>query len=1474
MPGTTRYSATFDRPYEEEDRPASDPFNGSRRSRSQSWANIGADARPYTPLGNNRPPPRSSSTDSGASNGTENIPTRSVSKTVVKTHNNPFQFVKVGSCPLYKKAEEQLKKTKEVKKPEVLKEEEEEWQTNLDSWKSRRRKMSEDVFRRQEEIRQFEQEEQFSQAIPKKTKTFSEMVESRANRGRALSLCLISSPFESQEWEDNKKHNSSHPFSEGSAENSAFNSEDEGVGDKRSFRNNIWSSDTNGNEGHSIKNGSTNGCKNKVNETSYTDSGLESISSSHRMGDTPDSCSDFSQDSGSSIDCDSPRVSGLLMNSVNLLEDFKNSKSRSENDYAFLNVKTTESKISKKDELEVIDTSGSNKNLDCFKDDSQNVPKTKTNSTDAVILNDAKISESSMELGALKSSSNDENPIDKVEHSVESENEVFVDDFEELNAKSKIFTPSSPKAPCTKTDPRLLKSTSISSDSSDEGVPIVNGIKSEKSNKPLKSSNSREPGRNGINFEKLSKSLKSLAASSVPTRKKSPIVNEINFEKLSKSLKSSTISSAASGQKSSTVNSINTENSNKSQNSASASSCSEEKSHAVNGTNSKKLDKSLKSASEEKSPAVNKVKVEKSVESFCCSTTGSDGNSLIVNEINSEKSSSNKTADLIFELSYKKLKNKHEFPGKNVPVSENSASVNEVKKKQESHSQANKTKEDVNEKKQKSKIEVTGKNVSESESSTSVTEVKEKQEPHSQVSEIKEDLNEKKQKNTIRRKKKKATAKIVSLEISDEKANPSANQKEAPSATTPRINEDSLNIVFQSQPLNRKDFQSNSSTNVINTEKVVTLSDVTPVEKIAEEMEKLILQQLEEEERAKEMSSKIPTTDLFESPENNLIAPPKVAEPPKEKPPPPPVAENETPKTVPLKRVNSTKRIKKEIHKRRSNFLGIENADENVACDESIVPPPPALEQILKVEVELEKESRKRLESAADERLKLEESEIIEKEQEIIANLETEERQRHLFNNTELCDMMQEEDRILKLKEERKKMENDRILAETQRLRIEEGKQLREREKILRIQEADNSPSAEISTSVLSDSENLSNNPKSPYASSLCLDTKPNVSLSGNGGEGKIISDSTSQPLDTKNNETKEKPSLSAKPEVPPKPLKKKEAIRKERERLRQEQEALQREREEHRQKLLKEQEELLKNHPKPHAPNVPVSRLGPIPPVKPAYKPQTQLTNYIGPQPSTRENVIFTSQNFQGAQNGISSTNGCVEPVLNKQNKVSSHKKVVQNELWVQQKVSPIRKQPHESSPESKYNQNHWLIQEAEMRRIAELKERQHSTQYPIPQTHLAEDDVCSTSPRAPVISPTMSMNAPMQDKLWSYGHSNMPQKKYPPPITSEKPVGLYPPQPPAKPSRVVPIERPEHMLSVSGRKRCSHCSEELGRGAAMIIESLQLYYHIHCFQCCVCQAQLGNGSCGTDVRVRNNKLHCHNCYSNDEAGLKFSQV
>ena len=55
-------------------------------------------------------------------------------------------------------------------------------------------------------------------------------------------------------------------------------------------------------------------------------------------------------------------------------------------------------------------------------------------------------------------------------------------------------------------------------------------------------------------------------------------------------------------------------------------------------------------------------------------------------------------------------------------------------------------------------------------------------------------------------------------------------------------------------------------------------------------------------------------------------------------------------------------------------------------------------------------------------------------------------------------------------------------------------------------------------------------------------------------------------------------------------------------------------------------------------------------------------------------------------------------------------------------------------------------------------------------------------------------------------------------------------------------------------------------GRGAAMIIESLRLFYHMECFKCCVCHVRLGDGLMGTDVRVRNHKLHCHNCYSSDD--------
>ncbi len=59
-------------------------------------------------------------------------------------------------------------------------------------------------------------------------------------------------------------------------------------------------------------------------------------------------------------------------------------------------------------------------------------------------------------------------------------------------------------------------------------------------------------------------------------------------------------------------------------------------------------------------------------------------------------------------------------------------------------------------------------------------------------------------------------------------------------------------------------------------------------------------------------------------------------------------------------------------------------------------------------------------------------------------------------------------------------------------------------------------------------------------------------------------------------------------------------------------------------------------------------------------------------------------------------------------------------------------------------------------------------------------------------------------------------------------------------------------------------------GKGAAMIIESLSLFYHLPCFKCYVCSVSLGSGISGADVRVRSGKLHCHACYSNDEGEVE----
>ncbi|XP_040440155.1 LIM domain only protein 7 isoform X5 [Falco naumanni] len=76
----------------------------------------------------------------------------------------------------------------------------------------------------------------------------------------------------------------------------------------------------------------------------------------------------------------------------------------------------------------------------------------------------------------------------------------------------------------------------------------------------------------------------------------------------------------------------------------------------------------------------------------------------------------------------------------------------------------------------------------------------------------------------------------------------------------------------------------------------------------------------------------------------------------------------------------------------------------------------------------------------------------------------------------------------------------------------------------------------------------------------------------------------------------------------------------------------------------------------------------------------------------------------------------------------------------------------------------------------------------------------------------------------------------------------------------------------SVSGKKICSYCNNVLGKGAAMIIESLGLCYHLHCFKCVSCGCDLGGSRSGAEVRIRNNKLFCNDCYIRFKTGQPTS--
>ncbi|XP_030643154.1 LIM domain only protein 7 [Chanos chanos] len=85
-------------------------------------------------------------------------------------------------------------------------------------------------------------------------------------------------------------------------------------------------------------------------------------------------------------------------------------------------------------------------------------------------------------------------------------------------------------------------------------------------------------------------------------------------------------------------------------------------------------------------------------------------------------------------------------------------------------------------------------------------------------------------------------------------------------------------------------------------------------------------------------------------------------------------------------------------------------------------------------------------------------------------------------------------------------------------------------------------------------------------------------------------------------------------------------------------------------------------------------------------------------------------------------------------------------------------------------------------------------------------------------------------------------------------------------------PHQSSQRNRSVSGRKICTYCDSPLGKGAAMIIESLGLCYHLHCFKCVECRSDLGGSEAGAEVRIRNRQLYCNSCYIRCKAGQPTS--
>lgn len=1376
MPVTTRYSAALDRPYEES--AVSSPPNGaqspvSRLSATSPNGSISSHCR--TNSTDSLDDSQSSDSASGHSRQVSNdstntdannsyLPTRII-KSSVKPAHNPMQFVKIGTCSLYKKAEEQLKKADEVKKKKTPKQDEEEWQSNLDNWKSKRRQIAQKTVERVEETKKFEEEHLLENRPRRKSKTFNEMMEERSKRGLGRKLSyysdewddtdpLANNQFKSNGWEDteNQKHNAS---LDSTGSDQVFQDDD----DASSFE-----------------------------RAAGTELIIEVIlpTSDQRDFGFLTKCQARGMIFVETITERGPADNGGLKQGDEILAiNGESVRSRSHSDIIFAIKQAVYTR-----RLELI----------IYRYD---------NPDEIILTTDPKGVSS---------------PGSKKQSRMEERRAVFSREssFErESTPERKFSREKSPKVDVVKRRSLFENPSNGKNDfqqhrrSLDSSSALKQRIASFENLDNIDKQQAKKKILGTTKDSAFKEKLKSFETATVQSERRASYDHSKNFRQRLTSFE-------------------NTEN--------------EEKPMERKASTDKGLLKGKLSHFEKEEPIVKqehsrscdlldldyndypdsgkvkhapppvpvkpKLTAGKEEEMISCQLNG-------VNEKTLPPVADSEALEIIQSSPEPNI-----IENGIIEVPSVIPSVEPLQKDKQEMNTNNELVSDLTE------VDATNELIDDSESFLSEASSLDKQ-----------PVTEEIEKNVVAPSDLSDTNDIqdISPLIVNEELKIDGQFEELKGVnyyTSTPVENEIKHEEMNPEPLNPKEEPVDSPVEMQTIEDQI----INPPEK----EEQIPNVNISVEQQLDQLDFSTLGEEVIVIDDFDFDAPPKILEPPKEKPPPPPVemepvndGSSNTYMASKLKRVESTKRIRKEIWRRRSDFLGIESEQYVDAVPNDVLPSPDVssllqpekMFECQQIEVETSKKNVTEIdrpdsciEPCQSAHLP-EEDEIARKEREIIENLEREEQQKNQHIKAhplvEAHVPESEDDRIHRLEEERRRMEEERHLREEERIRFEEEKKLREKEEQLRCQE---------------------------------------------------------------------------------------ELLRLEREKLRCEQEELMREREEYQRQIQHYQAfQPLLNAATVNGTVLP--KQGADPPVsiqpssfiksdaKPPAPPPGNKSQSISHELRERDEALrisrrpgLESQAFFNSESNPSSGDVPSDYRPQQMSKQTLYAlsappkaKIVEGEQWL------ARRKP-ENAPTA-YNQ-HWVYQEAEMRRINEQQDRLRRSHSPgrkelprevktVPSqrtsgsSHVSNGIPMSSNEHEKHFTDSV-INPRSQNMLHKTASVPMPRHQVPAPERRDFAETIAPPPPPKNypNSQNIGGSSDSQMLSVSGKKKCSHCGEELGRGAAMIIESLKLFYHIHCFKCCVCHMQLGNGMSGADVRVRNQKLHCHNCYSNDEAGLKFSKV